>query len=125
MVHTYNRKDGAKKLSNNFRIREFACRCGCSKVLVDSDLVEYLQKIRDHFGKEVILTSAYRCPDHNKRVGGTSGSLHVKGQAADFYIVGVAPAEIAKFAESIGADCYTLDAASASDAAIALCQKNS
>ena len=39
-------------------------------------------------------------------------------------MVGGAPITSA-FAESIGADCYTLDAASASDAAIALCQKNS
>lgn len=102
MVHTYNRKDGSKKLSNHFRLREFACNCGCSTVLVDDVLLGYLQQIRDHFGKAVCVTSAYRCARHNAAVGGASGSFHVKGQAADIYIPGIAPVEIAKFAESIG-----------------------
>ena len=103
MVQTYNRKDRSKQLSKNFILGEFACKCGkCSNVLVDDTLVKRLQQIRDHFGKALVITSAYRCSTHNKNVGGASGSRHVKGQAADFYISGVAPAEIAKYAESIG-----------------------
>ena len=68
----------------------------------DEQLVEYLQDIRDHFGKAVNVSSAYRCETHNKNVGGATGSRHMKGQAADIYINGVKPAEIAKYAESIG-----------------------
>ena len=102
-VKTYT-KGTATKLSTNFKSTEFDCHGSscCSKTLVDDKLVEYLQKIRDHFGKPVNVSSAYRCATHNKNVGGVTGSRHMKGQAADIYITGVKPAEIAKYAESIG-----------------------
>lgn len=102
MVHTYTKKDRNKKLAPNFVVGEFLCHCGCGKALVDDNLPKLLQQIRDHFGKPLIITSPYRCEKHNKAVGGATGSRHTKGQAADFYIPGVAPAEIAKYAESIG-----------------------
>jgi hypothetical protein len=99
----YNKGEKVK-LSANFSSSEFDCHgkgC-CSETLVDQTLVNYLQKIRSHFGKAVNISSGYRCPVHNKNVGGATGSRHAKGQAADIYINGVAPAEIAKYAESIG-----------------------
>lgn len=94
------------QLSKNFNSYEFRCGlgrgCSCTTTLIDDELVEYLQKIRDHFGKPLDITSAYRCPSYNQSEGGATGSYHVKGMAADFKIDGVAPKEIAKFAESIG-----------------------
>lgn len=98
-------KKGVKnKLSVNFNSIEFDCHgVGCCKeTKIDEKLVEYLQKIREHFNKPIYISSAYRCATHNKNVGGATGSYHTKGQAADIYIDGVAPAEIAKYAESIG-----------------------
>lgn len=102
-INSY-RKGSTEKLSNNFYVSEFACHGSgcCNDVLIDDKLVEHLQKIRDHFGKEVITTSGYRCEKHNKNIGGASNSYHARGQAVDFYIRGVEPAEIAKYAESIG-----------------------
>ncbi len=97
-------KGNACRLSANFRVSEFACHgtgC-CDRVLVDEDLVAFLQKMRDHFGKPVVINSGYRCGIHNRRVGGAAGSRHLLGQAADIAVQGVAPAEVAKFAESIG-----------------------
>ena len=102
-INTYNKAD-KQKLSTNFRVSEFSCHgkgC-CSETSVDSKLVEYLQKIRDHFGKPVTINSGYRCATHNKNVGGVSSSYHTKGQAADIKVDGVDPAEVAKYAESIG-----------------------
>lgn len=102
-IKTY-KKGTSIKLSNNFNSKEFDChgsKC-CSSTSIDEKLVEYLQKIRDHFGKPITISSAYRCATHNKNVGGATGSRHTKGQAADIYIVGVSPAEIARYAESIG-----------------------
>lgn len=102
-VKTYA-KGTATQLSTNFKSTEFDChgsKC-CSSTLIDEKLVEYLQQIRNHFGKPVNVSSAYRCATHNKNVGGATGSRHMKGQAADIYITGVKPAEIAKYAESIG-----------------------
>ena len=97
-------KGVAVKLSANFKSTEFDChgRGCCTETVIDDKLVEYLQKIRNHFKKPVTVSSAYRCPTHNKNVGSATGSYHVKGKAADIYINGVAPAEIAKYAESIG-----------------------
>lgn len=97
-------KGASNRLTEHFRVSEFACRgqgC-CHKVRIDEALVAQLQKIRDHFGKPVIINSGYRCEVHNARVGGTAGSRHLMGMAADIAVQGVAPAEVAKYAESIG-----------------------
>lgn len=97
-------KGTATGLSDNFKSTEFDCHGNgcCLSTLIDDDLVKYLQKIRNYFGKPVNISSGYRCSTHNKNVGGATGSRHAKGQAADIYITGVKPAEIAKYAESIG-----------------------
>ena len=42
-------KDGATYISKNFRVREFRCQDGSDVVFIESDLVDILQKIRDHF----------------------------------------------------------------------------
>ena len=98
------KKGTAVQLSTNFKSTEFDChgKTCCSITLIDEKLVEYLQNIRNHFNKPVNVSSAYRCASHNKNVGGATGSRHTKGQAADIYINGIKPAEIAKYAESIG-----------------------
>ena len=88
-VKTYKKK-AISKLSTNFKSTEFDCHGSgcCSETLIDEQLVEYLQDIRDHFGKPVTVSSAYRCATHNKNVGGATGSRHMKGQAADIDIQG-------------------------------------
>ena len=98
------KKGVSTQLSANFRSVEFDCRgvgC-CDETLVDMQLVEYLQKIRDHFGKPIIISSGYRCERHNRSVGGATASKHKAGMAADIMIAGVSPSEVAKYAESIG-----------------------
>lgn len=102
-TNTY--KKGQKtKLSENFSSLEFDCHGSgcCSETIINPKLVEYVQKIRDHFGKSITVTSGYRCPVHNKRIGGATGSRHSKGDAADIVVQGVTPREVAKYAESIG-----------------------
>lgn len=98
------KKGVSVQLSTNFKSTEFDCngKSCCSKTLIDTKLVEYLQTIRDHFGKPLNICSSYRCEIHNPKVGGVKSSLHLKGMAADIQIKGVAPAEVAKYAESIG-----------------------
>ena len=92
------------KISKNFKASEFKCKCSghCTKTLIDENLIAYAQRIRDHFDAPVVINSAYRCPTHNKSVGGVTKSLHVEGRAADIKINGVSPAEIARYAELIG-----------------------
>lgn len=92
------------KLSEHFTSNEFDCHGSgcCSTTIINEKLVEYLEKIREHFKKPITITSAYRCVTHNRNVGGATGSRHSKGDAADIVVSGVAPAEVARFAESIG-----------------------
>lgn len=94
-------KDGNKKLSTNFKVREFACKDGSDPIFISPDLVIVLQKIRTHFGKAVTITSAYRTPTRNKAVGGTTYSQHLYGNAADIKVSGVSPAKVAAYAEKL------------------------
>ncbi len=104
MAATYSvKRQGSVKLAPNFTVKEFQCHDGSDTVLVDGALVTLLQKIRDHFGKAVHITSAYRTAAWNKKQGGSSNSYHTKGMAADIQIIGVSPVEVALYAQSIGA----------------------
>lgn len=94
-------KDGTKFLSKNFRVREFRCKDDTDPIFIDSDLVDVLQKVRDHFGKAVTITSAFRTASHNKKVGGAIYSQHLYGKAADIKVSGVAPSVVADFAETL------------------------
>lgn len=94
-------KDGNKKLSTNFKVKEFACTDGSDPIFIDSDLVNVLQKIRNHFGKSITITSAYRTPAKNKAVGGETYSQHLYGKAADIKVNGVAPKKVAAYAETL------------------------
>lgn len=96
-------KDGNKKVSANFKVREFACKDGTDKIVIDEKLVELLQKIRNHFGKPITINSAYRTTSHNKKVGGSTNSYHLKGQAADIVVKDVNPILVALYCEKIGA----------------------
>lgn len=101
-VKTYSRKtSGNTKLSNNFLVKEFACKDGSDKILIDTELVSVLQKIRNHFGKSITINSAYRNAAYNKKIGGVSNSQHTKGTAADIVVKDIAPEEVAKYAEYI------------------------
>lgn len=94
-------KDGGKKLSANFKVKEFACTDGTDPIFIDSELVAVLQKIRSHFGRAVTITSAYRTPGRNKAVGGESFSQHLYGRAADIKVAGVSPQKVAAYAETL------------------------
>ena len=96
-------KDGVKYISKNFRVREFACKDGSDPVFIDDDLVNILQQIRDHFGKAVTITSAFRTASYNssKKVGGAKYSQHLYGKAADIKVSGVAASAVADYAEAL------------------------
>ena len=102
-VKTYSlKKHGSTKLSEHFTVREFACSDGSDEIRIDPKLVDYLEKIRAHFGKPVRITSGYRSPAYNAKVGGVKNSYHMKGMAADIVIDGVKSKEVAQYAETIG-----------------------
>lgn len=102
-VKTYSiKRDGNIHLSPHFTVKEFACSDGSDEIRIDPKLVDYLEKIRAHFGKPVRITSGYRSPAYNAKVGGVKNSYHMKGMAADIVIDGVKSKEVAQYAEKIG-----------------------
>lgn len=67
-------------------LSEFACKCGkCETKPADisQNLIYQLQKLRDGLGLPIKITSGYRCPDHNKAIGGAKRSQHILGKAVD------------------------------------------
>lgn len=72
------------------------------------DLRVLLRKLRDKFGREVVLTSGYRPPGRAR-----PGSYHRRCMAADIQIPGVAPSRVARAARAIpgiggvGTYCHT------------------
>ena len=71
-------------LSLNFKVREFICPC-CHEEGIKEDLVFQLQLVHDLLpvNRIMIVTSGYRCKEHNGKVGGVEDSAYVKGLAAD------------------------------------------
>ena len=91
-------------LSRNFSRREFECPC-CGKSKVTVDLVRLLQRMRDESDFPYIISSGFRCEQHNKAVGGAVNSDHLEGTAADVrYYNGTQMYKLLKLALKHGAD---------------------
>lgn len=50
---------------------------------LDALAVNVLEPARERLGKPIVVNSGFRCPIHNRAVGGATGSQHMKGEAAD------------------------------------------
>lgn len=102
-VKAYSKKsEGNKKVSTNFKVKEFACKDGSDIVLISCELVKLLQSVRTHFGKAVTITSGYRTVNYNSKVSGSSeDSKHCYGLAADIKVKGVSPKTVASYIETL------------------------
>lgn len=77
------KKGDTTQITAHFTVKEFECPCGnCIDNFIDDELVNKLESIRAALGP-LKITSGYRCPEHNKSVGGVSASAHQSGLAAD------------------------------------------
>jgi zinc D-Ala-D-Ala carboxypeptidase len=85
----------------SFSPREIACK-GTGSVLINEDALDKLQALRDRLGKPLVLTSAYRSPEHNKAVGGAKNSMHMQGIAFDVRMENHDPYEFEKAARAVG-----------------------
>lgn len=75
--------------SEHFTEQELACK-HCGKNECTLELVQALELLRKEVGnKPVIVNDAYRCPEHNAKVGGVPDSQHVLGNAADIMVMGM------------------------------------
>ena len=75
-------------LSAHFSRSEFACKCCGQVITISPALLEVLEDIREFSGIPIIITSGYRCPEHNAASGGKPNSAHLTGEAADFWVSG-------------------------------------
>lgn len=95
--------NGDKAISKNFKLREFRCKDGSDKILLDEGFVQHkLQMIRDHFGAPVTINSAYRTSAYNTKVKGAKSSYHLQGRAFDIVVTGHTPLEVARYAQTLG-----------------------
>lgn len=90
-------RHGKDPVSDNFKVREFACKDGSDVVFVSDELVGVLQDVRDFFGKAVTINSAYRTIDYNEKVAGSKNSYHCYGMAADIVVRGVPAANVYQY----------------------------
>lgn len=101
-VRVYSKgSEGSLLVGPHFKVREFACSDGSDVVLINPDIIKFLEAIRTHFGKPVIINSGYRTVSYNKKIKGASGSMHMYGAAADIVIKGVSPDKVADYAEQL------------------------
>lgn len=83
------------KISRHFNSKEFDCRDGTPypkewyPQLVR--LCEALESIRSITGQPMTITSGYRTPEWNRKVGGRPRSKHLEGIAADIKLKGIGP----------------------------------
>lgn len=87
-------------ISKYFSRQEFACKCGCGFATIDVELIEVLQTLRYKFNKSVTITSACRCNEYNERVGGSYGSKHKQGIAADIVVEEVSASEVYRYLDN-------------------------
>lgn len=66
-----------------FRRYEFDCK-HCGQNRMDDQFLIELDELRHRYGKPLVITSGYRCPDHNAAVSSTGRTgPHTTGRAAD------------------------------------------
>lgn len=104
--------EGNKKLSDHFKVKEFACKDKTPLTFIDTHLIDLLEAIRNYYNSPVIINSAYRTYTWNEKIGGTKNSYHMRGMAADIRVKGVPCKEVAMKASELlgktgGVICYT------------------
>jgi len=92
-------------MTKNFKLKEFECKCECDMPLEVYEniikLASQLQFLRDYTGRPITINSAYRCPEHNAKVGGSKTSQHLLGKAADITIQSLKTTEVYALIEEL------------------------
>lgn len=87
---------------NYFDAKELECKCGCGTNRFDDNFKRLLNRIRDDFAKPMIITSAYRCPDHPIEKRKEKPGAHGLGVAVDVAVSGGDALELIRVAQEHG-----------------------
>ncbi len=80
-------------MSKHFSIKELQCHCGCDKCDMDNIFMEMFERAREIADIPFIISSAFRCDEHDKELNG--GGNHPTGKAIDIGVInGVTRAKI-------------------------------
>jgi len=71
------------KLGKSFHRDQFECKDGTGD-MIDIMIIMTLEKLIELFKRPMTVTSAYRSPAHNAKIGGKKNSQHKLGKATDF-----------------------------------------
>lgn len=85
----------------NFKYAELKCKCGkCASTGEEMNhaFMDALQRLRNTFGKPLIINSAYRCRNHPVERGKATIGAHVLGVAVDISIRGADAVELLRLA---------------------------
>lgn len=84
MLKTFKYTDNTQ-MSTHFNSSEFRCKCGqVHDYIIDTTLVDKLEELYSVLGaSKGIISSGYRCPTHDRAVGGNGSGQHTKGTACD------------------------------------------
>lgn len=72
-------------------------------------LLMQLDLLRIAVNKPIHVTSGYRCPKHNKKVGGAKKSQHMTCKAADIWVENFTTTELATIAKKVGFDFILIE----------------
>jgi len=76
------------QITTHFSYEELRCPC-CGRCPMDMDYMEELEELRAAYGKPMVVSSGYRCPDHNDKVSSTGrNGPHTTGCAVDVLVSG-------------------------------------
>lgn len=83
-----------EQLTKHINSREIRCKCGkMHATLYDTETLDKIEKlisaVADYHNAtpdntHIYISSGYRCPDHDKAVGGNGSGTHTAGYALDF-----------------------------------------
>ena len=71
----------------NFSESEFKCK-HCGKVEMAPVFMQKLQQLRTAYGKPMVISSGYRCPDHPTEARKSTPGVHSMGIACDVAVQG-------------------------------------
>lgn len=73
-------------ITPHFKKAELACPC-CGKFNMPKEMLDFIERVRNNYGRPMKINSAVRCPMHNAKVKGKPSSAHLLGLAIDVHCV--------------------------------------